>query len=118
MYMVIYRKAHLKVAEIFFNRTDASNTRGVEKVDIVRHRFRARPIPGSPCSESYTLWLNLEDDPKHLFAKMSRMTRGQIRRAQRERLRYNFTSTPTRSLYRAVLRLLRTIRKVQEGEAC
>lgn len=93
--MVIYRKAQLKVAEIFFDGPDAFNRRSADTVDIVRHRFCPRPVPGSVCSEFYTLWLNLENRPECLFAKMSRATLWQIRRAERERLRYEFTSTPT-----------------------
>src|ERR1700719_2430947 len=73
--VVTYRKGHLKVAEIFFDGTEAFNRRGADAVDIVRYRFRARPVPGSLCAESYTLWLNLEDDPKYLLAKMNRATR-------------------------------------------
>jgi hypothetical protein len=94
--VLIYRKAHLKVAEIF-DGTDMFNRKGADAVDIVRYRFRARPVPGSLCAECYTLWLNLENDPKYLLANMSRATRWQIRRAERERLCYEFTSTPTRS---------------------
>jgi hypothetical protein len=39
----------------------------------------------------------LKDDPKYLLAKMSRPTRSQIRRAEREGVRYEFISTPIRS---------------------
>jgi hypothetical protein len=94
--VVTYRKAHLKVAEVFFDGANAFKMRrllGAE--DIVRHRFRARPIAGCQSVESYTLWLNLEDDPKYLLAKMSRATRSQIGRARKEGVRYEFTSTPT-----------------------
>jgi hypothetical protein len=89
--IVRYRKAHLKVAEILFDGTCAN----IVDADVVRHNLRAAPVRGSHCVKCYTLWLNLQDDPKHLFAKMSHTTRYEIRRAQREGLRYEFTSAPT-----------------------
>jgi hypothetical protein len=64
-------------------------------VDVVRYKFRAGPVPGSRWAKFYTLWLNLEDNPKYLLAGMSRATRSQIRRAEREGLCYEFASTPT-----------------------
>ena len=87
--VVTYRKAYLRVAEVFFDGT------GADTVDVVRYKFRARPVPGSRWAKFYTLWLNLEDNPKYLLAGMSRATRAQIRRAQREGLCYEFASAPT-----------------------
>jgi hypothetical protein len=87
--VVTYRKAQLRVAEVFFNGA------GVETVDIVRHKFRASPIPGTLNATLYTLYLNLENSPKYLLEQMSRATRSQIRRAQTEGLSYEFSSTPT-----------------------
>src|SRR5207248_2253065 len=52
---------------------------------------------GSQCAKCYTLWLNLQDHAKYLLGNMSRATRSQIRRAQREGLCYEFASAPTRS---------------------
>jgi hypothetical protein len=89
--VVTYRKAQLRVAEVFFDGT------GAESVDIVRYKFRATPVCGSQYAEFYTLWLNLEGKPDFLLAQMSRVTRSQIRRAQREDLCYESASTPTRS---------------------
>jgi hypothetical protein len=88
--VVTYRKAHLRVAEVFFDEKGAGAS-----VDIVRYSFRATPVPGCRCAESYTLWLKLEENPKYLLAKMSRATRSQIRLAQTEGLCYEFASTPT-----------------------
>lgn len=88
-----YRKAHLTVAEVLFDETCANTV----DVDVVRYRCRAKPVPGSQCAKCYTLWVDLGDNPKCLLANMSRTTRSQIRRAQRESLRYEFTSTPTRN---------------------
>jgi hypothetical protein len=89
--IVTYRKAQLRVAEVFFNGA------GAETVDIVRHKFRATPISGSLNAELYTLYLNLEKSPKYLLAQMSRATRSQIRRAEREGFCYEFASSPTRN---------------------
>jgi hypothetical protein len=89
--VVTYRKAQLRVAEVFFNGA------GVETVDIVRHKFRASPISGTLNATSYTLYLNLENSPKYLLAQMSRATRSQIRRAEREGFFYEFDSSPTRN---------------------
>jgi hypothetical protein len=63
--------------------------------DVLRYKFRPTPVPHSRCAKCYTLWLNLQDHPKYLLSKMSHTTRSEIRRAQREGLCYEFTSTPT-----------------------
>lgn len=47
-----------------------------------------------PVAKSYTLWLNLEQRPKCLLRRMRRTTCCEIRRAQKECLRYEFTSAP------------------------
>jgi hypothetical protein len=91
--VVTYRKAHLTVAEVLFDETFANAV----DVDLVRYRFRGKPVPDSQSVKCYTLWLNLENSPKCLLANMSRTTRSQIRRAQREGFRYEFSSTPTRN---------------------
>jgi hypothetical protein len=93
--VVTYRKAHLKVAESFFQGADAFNARGDAGVDVVRHRSCSRPVAACQSAESYTLWVNLKENPKYLLARMSRTTRSQIRRAEREDLRYEFNSRPT-----------------------
>src|SRR3954471_1411063 len=90
--MVTYRKTHLRVAEVLFDGRCASTA----DVDVVRYKFRPTPVHGYECAKSYTLWLNLQDNPNHLLANMRRSTRSQIRRALGEGFSYEFTSTPTR----------------------
>jgi hypothetical protein len=79
------------VAEVFFDGT------GADIVDIVRYKFRSIPVPGSRWAKFYSLWLNLDNTPKDLLAGMSRATRSQIRRAEREGLCYESASNPTSS---------------------
>jgi hypothetical protein len=90
---VTYLKARLKIAEIIFDGQDVGG-RDTQNIDIVRYKCRALPVPGSVYAESYSLWANLGADPDYLLAKMSRVTRSQIRRAQTEGIRYEFTSAP------------------------
>jgi lipid II:glycine glycyltransferase (peptidoglycan interpeptide bridge formation enzyme) len=91
--MITYRRASVTVAETFFDEEVAASS-----ADIVRHRLAARPVPGSyQCAQSYTLWLNLKTELSSLLSKMSRATRSQIRRGQREGLCYDFNSTPSGS---------------------
>jgi len=40
--VVTYRKAKLRVAEVFFD------GRGADAVDVVRYKFHACPVPGGP----------------------------------------------------------------------
>jgi hypothetical protein len=88
--VVAYRKAHLRVAEILFD-AKCPNT---VNTDVLRYKCRATPISGFHCAKTYTLCINLKDDPKKLLANMRETTRYEIRRAQRERVRYEFTATP------------------------
>jgi hypothetical protein len=90
--IVRYQKARLRVAEVFFDGA------GTDIVDIVRYKFRPIPVPGSRWAKFYSLWLNLDNTPNCLLAGMSRATRSQIRRAEREGLCYEFSSTPSTSL--------------------
>jgi hypothetical protein len=90
---VTYRTAHLRVVEILFDRTCPHFL----NADVLRYRFRSTPIQGSHCAKCYTRWLNLQNHPKELLANMSQTTRYQIRRAEREGVYYEFTSSPTTS---------------------
>lgn len=89
--VLTYRKAQLRVAEVLFD-AEALNI----SVDIVRYFYNPSPVPGSRSGEFYSLWMNLKRDPTDLLMKMSRTTRAQIRRAQREGLKYEFASNPNR----------------------
>lgn len=91
--MARYRKAHLRVAEILFD----GQCGNIANTDVVRHNFGATAVRGYRCTKCYTLFLSLQDHPKHLFANMSHTTRNEIRRAQTDGFRYEFTSIPTTS---------------------
>jgi len=89
--MVIYEKARLKVAEFYFDEQEQNSA-----ADMVRFHFRPAPIPGAVCTDRHTTELNLDQSLAALHAGMNKETRYEIRRAEKEKISTEFTSTPDR----------------------
>ena len=93
--MITYRKAYLKVAEVFFDEKCGHRSYNSHSLDLIRHFYRSSPVPGARSTQIYTLWINLLEDPESLLAKMSRATRVQLRHAANEGLKYEYCSAPS-----------------------
>jgi hypothetical protein len=74
--VILYRKAALRVAEIWFD----EEANGVQ-ADVVRRMQHSTPVTEGRCTPFHTILLDLKDDPDRLLARMKRETRYEIRRA-------------------------------------
>lgn len=79
--MISYKKASLRIAETWFD----ENANGVQ-VDIIRHFQHPNPIAEAQCSPFHTIVIDLDKDPDLLLARMNRVTRYEIRRADKDNL--------------------------------
>jgi hypothetical protein len=87
--MIVYEKAHLKVAEFLFDEPEAKTA-----ADIVRYQFRPEPIEGCCSSDYHTLWFDLSASCDALLRDMNKETRYEIRRSEREGFLYEFNAHP------------------------
>lgn len=76
--MIAYRSAGLRLAEVWFDETADL------PADIVRYNQAPRVPPGAAGTPSYTLVVDLARSEGELLARMSKETRYEIRRAQKE----------------------------------
>ena len=88
--MITYQKAHLRVAEFFFDELE-SRTRA----DIVRYQFRPAPVQGCESSDFHTLCVDLACAADTILSRMHRETRYEIRRASRDSFACKYFSRPT-----------------------
>lgn len=87
--MVLYEKSHLKLAEFFYDEREAET-----RADIVRYRFRPRPVEGCRSTGFHTLVCDLSLELDALLARMHKQTRYEIRRAAQEDLHYEPDAHP------------------------
>jgi hypothetical protein len=91
--LITYRKASLRVAEVFFD--EKFGNRGNSDLDLIRHFYCSHPVPGARSTKIYTLWISLRQEPQSLLTNMSRATRAQLRQAAKENFKCEFSSAPT-----------------------
>lgn len=61
-----------------------------ERVDLISYRQYPEPLPHASCHPRLTLLTDLRREPDDILAAMSRETRYEIRRAQRDKLQHQF----------------------------
>lgn len=82
--MILYRKAGLRIAELWFD----EKVNGVQ-ADILRRFEHPTPVAEGKCTPSHTILIDLNHDPDLLLASMKRETRYEIRRsADKDGVRY------------------------------
>jgi hypothetical protein len=77
--VIVYAKQGVRVAELHFRESATP-----PPVDVVRYLSRAERVRGTRCSEFPTIHIDLAPEPEQLLAAMSKTTRNEIRRAERE----------------------------------
>jgi lipid II:glycine glycyltransferase (peptidoglycan interpeptide bridge formation enzyme) len=75
--LISYTTSGLKIAELYFN--ESAPAPGA--VDVVRYQFRTEPMQGTCTYRFHSIFIELEQDPDQLLARMSRRTREVIRQA-------------------------------------
>ena len=87
--MITYEKAHLRVAEFFFDEQESCTP-----ADIVRYRFRPAPVKGCDSSDFHTLCVDLTRDADSILSRIHKETRYEIRRASKDNLACQYHSPP------------------------
>lgn len=77
--MILYNKGRVKIAELHFSEQEPP-----PPVDIVRYQSRPEPVRGTLCYEFHTVLVDLRLRPEEILNGMSKTTRQEIRRAERE----------------------------------
>ena len=91
--MITYEKAHLRVAEFFFDEQESRTP-----ADIVRYQFRPAPVKGCESSDFHTLCLDLACGADAILSKIHKETRYQIRRASKDNFACEYHSQPDAAL--------------------
>ncbi|MGD0869161.1 MAG: hypothetical protein ABSB88_06405 [Bryobacteraceae bacterium] len=91
--MITYEKAHVRVAEFFFDEQESRTP-----ADIVRYQFRPDPVKGCDSSDFHTLCLDLACDADTILSKMHKETRYEIRRAGKDNFACEYHSHPEAAL--------------------
>jgi hypothetical protein len=87
--MILYSKNQLKIAEIHFNEVATPPA-----VDIIRYHWRPEKIDGTHTYPFHTILIDLTQDPELLLAEMNKVTRNEIRRAERENVVAELITSP------------------------
>jgi hypothetical protein len=74
--MITYKKAFLKIGEVWFDSESNGNP-----VDVMCYRYCLQPKEGAFCHEFYTVWVDLRQDQYEILGNMKKDTRYEIRRS-------------------------------------